>query len=421
MIKNIYKYLIIVGVLSVLSANYAFSQHYTNPDKSPTEGQFNLDHILLFADNIEESRLKLFANVVYDDVTFLKKDDKFSADYRATFSILDENNKYIDSRRINNTIVTDDYFNTNSREKFDLLEAEFTLTSGKYTVIFELLDKETRSTKKQTINVSVPSIKGADILLSGPILLDTAIVLADGNIELQPGVSGNVFDGRQSIWVYFEVYSRIFPEDINIEYHLLDNKGEERITGNFTRSIESPVLRERFILDIKEFSFGNYQLVLKASNSASSTQNLRKFRIHWPELPQTIIDIDEAIDQLQFIATEREITKLKEYYKDRRLEMFVKFWAKWADGDEVEGYKLMEEYYYRVWEANQLFNEGGWKCDRGHVYLIHGSPSEIDRHPSDMYRQPYEVWYYHDDNKRFVFVDEGGFGDFKLRSPFWGN
>ena len=418
-----YTYIFIILILFwiVLGVKPGQSQHYTQPDKFEVEGQFNLEYIILFAENIEESRIRLYSTVLYDNVTFLKKSDVFSADYRGTFTIMDVDNNYIDSRRINNSIEAVDYFDTNSREKFDLLEAEFTLQPGKYNVIFELLDKETRSTKKQSIKIEVPSIKESDILLSGPVLLDTIRMRANGEIELRPDVQGNVFNGRESIWIYFEVFTISYPVDIKIEYNLLDAKGKERITGSFTRYIETPVLREKFVLDIKEFSFGKYQLYLKASNKRSAVQNIKKLRIHWPELPSTVSDIDEAINQLRYVAAEREITKLKEYYKERRMEMFVKFWAKWADGNEVEGYKLMEEYYYRIWESNQLFSEGGWKCDRGHVYVVHGPPSEIDRHTNEMYSQPYEVWYYHEDNKQFVFVDEGGFGDFRLRSPFWGN
>ena len=34
-------------------------------------------------------------------------------------------------------------------------------------------------------------------------------------------------------------------------------------------------------------------------------------------------------------------------------------------------------------------------------------------------RKPYEVWSYYDINQVFAFVDETGFGDYRLSTPLW--
>jgi GWxTD domain-containing protein len=299
------------------------------------------------------------------------------------------------------------------------LEIEFDLKPGDYNLIFEFFDRETREPQRQDLKVNIPSMINSDILISGPILLDTIIVNEEGVLTLWPSFSSDMFSGLKALWVYFEVFCKKYPADLEINYHLLDSHGEERITGNFSRHIEAPVLRDRFALDIKEFTFDNYQLVLAINNGDKSAQAKRNFRVHSPGLPPSIQNLDEAIDQLIYIATERDIVRLKESFHGRRVEMFIKFWNKWA-GDEAEGYKMMDEYYRRGTEADQLFNEGGWKCDRGHVYMIYGPPSEIDRHPYDIYGKAYEIWYYLEENKKFLFVDEGGFGDYRLKSPLWG-
>jgi len=415
-----YRYIILLIIIatSILSSR-TLAQFPEDPEFASSRG-FYLGHIILFTEDSDKSRLRLFASVIFDDLTFLKNDGEFRAEYKATFSVVDENGKYIDSKRISRTLTTTDYFRTNSRNDFDRLTTNFDLNPGDYTVIFEFIDRESRESHQQELKVNVPSIGDSDMIISGPILLDSVMIADDGGIDLHPGVSGKMFDGGKNIWVYFEVYSKIFPVQIDIIYTLLDDKGQERISGNFQRQIENPVLRDKFRLDIDQFNFGQYKLVLKAVAGNKSTQKSRTFRIHFPGLPPSITNLEEAIDQLRYIATEREIVRMKEYYQTKRLDMFVKFWTNWAQGDEIEGYKLMEEYYRRIWESNKLFSEGGWKSDRGHVYLIHGPPSEVDRHPYDLYSKAYEIWYYLEENKRFVFVDEGGFGDYRLQSPFWG-
>jgi len=381
---------------------------------------FNTDYIVLFTDEAGKRRLRVFANVLYDDLQFLKENDKFKANYRVTFSLLDDKGNYITSDRIDREIVTEDYYATNSRTQYDWVEANFDLSPGNYKLILELLDKDSRSINRVEKEIKVSSFKDEDILITGPILLDTVIVDENHNVSLKPSVSGAVFSGEESIWVYFEVMCREYPADLAISYHLIDSKGSERLTGDFNRHIEAPVLKDKFRLELKEFDFDDYQLVLKVTQGKKQASKTKKFRIHWPELPPTIHDLDKAIEQLTYIATEREITKLQEDYEGRRLEMFLDYWRKWSK-TEAESFKLMEEYYRRIWESNQYFSEGGWKCDRGHVYVIYGPPGEVERHPYDLYSKAYEIWYYLEDNRQFIFVDEGGFGDYRLRSPLWRN
>ena len=55
----------------------------------------------------------------------------------------------------------------------------------------------------------------------------------------------------------------------------------------------------------------------------------------------------------------------------------------------------------------------------GRVFIIFGPPSDVERHPFDIDAKPHEIWYYYDLNRSFLFVDEEGFGEYRLKSPFW--
>jgi hypothetical protein len=85
----------------------------------------------------------------------------------------------------------------------------------------------------------------------------------------------------------------------------------------------------------------------------------------------------------------------------------------------------MEEYYARVAYANRNFKQymEGWKTDRGMVLIRFGSPQNVERHPFNSESKPYEIWYYYDQNREFIFVDETEFGDYRLQYPetdLWG-
>jgi len=59
----------------------------------------------------------------------------------------------------------------------------------------------------------------------------------------------------------------------------------------------------------------------------------------------------------------------------------------------------------------------GWRTDRGRTYIIYGPPSEIDT-PSTATggTSRYEIWYYRNLQKRFVFLDRHGNSDYRLIS-----
>ena len=77
----------------------------------------------------------------------------------------------------------------------------------------------------------------------------------------------------------------------------------------------------------------------------------------------------------------------------------------------------MLEYYRRIDYSDRNFGaykRDGWKTDMGMVYVSLGSPDYIDRHPFAVDSKPYEVWDYYNLNRQFVFVDQTGFGDYRL-------
>ncbi len=81
----------------------------------------------------------------------------------------------------------------------------------------------------------------------------------------------------------------------------------------------------------------------------------------------------------------------------------------------------MEEYFARVDYANEKFktHREGWKTDMGMVFIIFGVPDNIDRHPFELGDPPYEIWDYYAINRRFIFVDESGFGEYRSVYPIW--
>ena len=189
--------------------------------------------------------------------------------------------------------------------------------------------------------------------------------------------------------------------------------------GTIKQLIDASVTPVFLTINKKDFIFGNYKLLLdisyeKNKNLVSKDIIGRNFSVRWQDLPISVNDLDLAIRQTSYIATAQEIDKINAG-KDQKekLELFLKFWK--------DRRPSLEEFFARVDYANEKFkaHRDGWKTDMGMVFIIFGAPDNIDRHPFELGSPPYEVWDYYMINRRFIFVDETGFGEYRLVNPIW--
>ena len=106
---------------------------------------------------------------------------------------------------------------------------------------------------------------------------------------------------------------------------------------------------------------------------------------------------------------------------ETKRNLFVQFWKKRDPSPETENNELMIEYYRRIQYSNEHFAtfQEGWKADMGMVFILFGHPNDIERHPFDINSKPYEIWYYYDINRNFVFKDFSGFGEYRLVTPLY--
>jgi GWxTD domain-containing protein len=171
-------------------------------------------------------------------------------------------------------------------------------------------------------------------------------------------------------------------------------------------------------LDLKG---GRYKLELTVGEGKDAVKKFKDMSIHWMDMPSQATDLDQAIEQLLYIAKGREIKKMKKLEGDEKMAAFKDFWKQMDPTPGTDGNELMDEYYRRVDYANRNYStfRPGWKTDRGMVYIILGPPNEVERHPFESDSKPYEVWTYYTVNRYFVFVDYSGFGDYRLEGQFW--
>ena len=190
---------------------------------------------------------------------------------------------------------------------------------------------------------------------------------------------------------------------------------ENKIDHNFKKGVEY----QRISIPRQKLSYSKYRLVLTVKIGSEEVTAEKIIQIRWTGMSDMINNLDEAIEQLRYIARGDVISKMKKASGEEKKNLFLEFWRERDPTPGTEENELMNEYYRRVAFANQNFSGylEGWKTDMGMVYILFGPPNDIERHPFEIQTKPYEVWYYYELNRTFIFVDETGFGEYRLITP----
>jgi GWxTD domain-containing protein len=125
------------------------------------------------------------------------------------------------------------------------------------------------------------------------------------------------------------------------------------------------------------------------------------------------------VDQLQYIATPREMDVLEQADISNRDSLWHEFWDTYDPTPNTAYNEKEVEYFERIAYAERHFLNGdrGWRSDRARIFVRYGPPDEIQSYPYEIDTFPYEVWWYYKNNLQFVFIDRYGFGQYKLINP----
>jgi len=416
--KIINIFLIILFAPAIISAQVESSFGIENRD-----AVYYQDFLNFAGEKSIQTRVDVFIQVPYNEIQFVKTEKGFAAGYSVTISVFNEDKSTLLSEKtFNEKIEIKNFEQTISGSNFNLSLRSFNLSSGTYLIRTEIEDKDSRKTSSSENKFEVRDFTGSSGISDMMLVAKKTVV--DGSNKILPNVSRNVLTKKEGIPLFFEVYKNQ-PGDVKINFKIFEN--ENRIYDSTeVKKIDSGTTQIFFTIKELELGLGNYiiQLAVVDADDKIIGTIRKSFLSRWPGVPSSIKDLNKAIKQLVYIATEDEIEKIEETEnRDEKVKEYLNFWKKKDPTPQTEDNPIFDEYYRRVFYANDKFSHyiEGWKTDRGMVFIILGPPNNVDRHPFEFNTKPYEVWEYYDLNRQFVFVDETGFGDYRLITPMYGD
>ena len=369
------------------------------------------------------TRVDVFVKVPFNVLQFVKSSNQFLAEYSVIITVRNENKSRIIQEKIfNEKITTPDFNKTNSSSNFKISLRSFRLPAANYVIKIELEDKDSRKTYSFENKFLVRNF-GKQFSVSDIILLEDLPSEKTDN-KIFPNISNFLTIEKLAIPFYYEINSDT-SRKVNVEYEIIDS--EKRIVFNTKFDMEIVTGKNSIFYSIDSLNIGLGDYIITATirdefNNKYSVSKL--FFSRYAGFPQFIKDLDKAIDQMMFITTSSELKFLREdVNKNEKLQRFIEFWKKKDPNPTTEENEIFNEYFRRVEYANKNFSHynEGWRTDMGMVYILLGPPNNVDRHPFDIDSKPYEIWQYYTINRRFIFMDTTGFGNYKLITPLYGD
>lgn len=415
----------IIFVFSVANL-FAQNNNTLKVNKSILDAIYYQDYVNFSSDKPGLSKVDVFIQVPYKNVQFVKSNQGFTAKYSITASVFDSTKKkLIVEKTWNETINVMDYNLVTSKDNYNLSKRSFDLVPGVYVIRTMLQDKDS---KQEAIGENLFVVKSykENISLSD-LLFVSNFDLNQRKNEIIPNVSRNIPSSKQRIKFYFEVYvADTLGTRKTLEYSVINSDNMLIHKEVEDRDLKTAVNKIVYTLQEFPFELGVYTLVVSVvdSNQTEIIKTTKSFYSHWKGLPSVITDIDKAISQTVYIANPDEIDFMEDGGNTKeKTKRFLDYWKKKDPSPNNDENEIFDEYFRRIAYSNENFSNyiEGWRSDRGMVYTILGSPNNIDRHPFEYDSKPYEVWEYYDLNRSFIFLDQTGFGDYRLITPLSGD
>lgn len=441
MISNALRYqtgltyvLLCLGFFLISGINLGAQTEFTDIG-SLDEPDFFLDFARYRATDPSQTYVEVYYMIAYDNLQFVRTEEGYKATFEITAIIYDDDGRQVEVKEWGDTIVVQRFNETNDYTNFKKDQTSFVLPPGTYKIVFKLIDAESKkeSIEERELKASAfheNKLAISDIEFASFISPDTSESRFMKNArKVIPNVTRVYGDVSLDLYLYYEVYHLKMDEQqkrgtFNVLYEIRDSRGRLGLSYETTIDKPGPSSAQSLKLDLSKLKQGpqTIEITVKDNDTSKKVQAKSEFSIQWSDLFLVENDFDLAVEQLRYIASEDQVRTLKNAPGNERKDAWNDFWKSKDPTPGTPQNELKKEYYRRIRYANEnfsTFGRNGWKSDMGAIYIIYGPPSEVERHPYEFTSKPYEIWYYYAINRSFLFVDENGFGDYRLHYPDW--
>lgn len=373
----------------------------------------------------DSARIDIYLVVPYAAVSFERTNGVYVGRYQARIRV-ERNGRSIYDSSFVRTLRAPSYDATVGRAPgYEFFQRRVGLPAGEYTARIDLVDLRTSRSTPLSLTVTAPADSGARLAMSGLLLVKKIREEGNGHV-ITPMISEAVAPDEDGYFLFFETYA---AADTRV-----------RITGTHTDATGNPVgertSSDRMIpagrsqqwvrMPTAGMPRGSFTVLLSLDSPgdtlvryarASRTVQIGGSR---GDMALGEDELREKIAQLRYVAAQSEIDHIRDGATlAERQQRYSEFWANLDPIPETAENEAMEKYFQRVEYAESHYRSyaAGWLTDKGRVYITFGPPDNSSTDPFRTDGRSVEVWQYYRRNLRLTFIDETGFGDYRLATP----
>lgn len=383
--------------------------------------KFFIDLLDYYSGNPDSTLVSAFVEVPYNRVQFFKKDNQFVSNFTIDVSIFDEDGEHLITESVwEEKVVAKDFKEATSKSNYDITLRNFMLKPDKYSVRASVEDKNSKNT--YVVNKQIEVKEFSEKLDISSIMMVAKRTKISGEEKILPNVSRNVVTRRSGIPVFYEVNSNSKGK-FRINYSVETKSGGITYKDTVDVNLDKGKNQIYYILKDSSLNLGTYTININIENQETNDEASVSCSLisRWSGIPENVTNVNLAIKQLVYLASKDEMNYIEEApNRSEKIKRFSDFWKKKDPNPNDGENQAFDEYYNRIAFANDHFSThymDGWRTDRGMVYIVLGKPDDVEHHPFDSNSKPYEIWWYYNLNGSFTFLDQTGFGDYRLMNP----
>lgn len=390
-----------------------------NPDREPG----NIDQFWLKAYPVKAAAedsvdLLIYLDVPFFTLQFVKQDTGFHSEFVASLALKDDEGYQVGMETWQRGIDASEYIQTMSKTRSIIFFTSFRIPYGKYKVVGEIIDQDTHRNGIKKLDLDLSSYGNTPFLF--PLfMLDTLRGSWGLGRDTIPNFRNEIEYIVKGVDIF--VSGLVKPGEYKLLLDLKDEKGVSIWTRENAYTTKSPYLRRVLHLPLTAVSgLRAYLQVRLIQGNKKHAQEL-ELVLRKPGVSVHIYNLESALSQMRYILTDEERKRLHKASRKERETLFYEFWKERDPTPNTTINELMDQYYLRVKYANEHFTtfQPGWETDMGMIYILFGAPDEIERSFISTNRNAYQTWYYYRINRSFTFLDENGFGDYRLITPYY--
>jgi len=419
------KILVFLCIVSAISPAQVFSQPMERMGMGHRNGRFGgsmfFFQLYNFADttDLSLSRVDFHVSFVNDILTFFKEEEEtYSARYELGVIFYNEKNVPIRDKSVTNAIHVDTFRETNLRTQPLHHKFSISLPPGQYKYEIYLIDNDDQKIVEREGKTVLRDFGRGTLHLSD-VMFAEGVSCSAWSDSINPNLRDTFIDQQKQVAALYEVYPAAQSNQVDVAHKVYTESGENvHSDEKSVKAVRFPV-KECIIVNDLVNEPGNYYLVVEVRGDGQTAKMRRSFTIQWRNLNVQEENVDVAIEQLSLIGKGKEIDDIKKAEGEERDKLFEEFWERRDPTPDTPANELKDEFFRRIDFSNHNFAEPahrreGWRTDRGRIYVQNGPPDQIEKQPVAPGMPQAEIWYYSRLNKRYIFSDRLGNGEYRL-------